>query len=75
MPHHGHFRELTDEDIKQMAREAEAENLQFHPPFRKPRGWHFRRVSILLGLLPLADMTLDEVVWHLSERMTLAAER
>jgi hypothetical protein len=63
------FRELTDDDIRQMAREAEAENLRLHPAHRKPRGWHYRRASIMLGLLPLEEITLEELVWHLSDAM------
>lgn len=69
---HQPFRELTDDDIRKMAREAEAENERLHPVHRKPKGWHYRRAAILLGTMPLSDMTLDEVVWHLTERMALA---
>lgn len=74
MSSHGPVRKVSEDDIKRMAREAESENLRLHPPLRKPCGWHLRRANILLGLVPLADLTLDEVVWHLTERVALASE-
>jgi hypothetical protein len=57
---------VTDEQIRQMAREAEAENLLLPPTDRKPRGYHYRRAAIRLGLMPLADMSADELAWQLA---------
>ncbi len=63
------LRELTDDDIKQMAREAEAENLLLPPRERLPRGTHYRRAAIRLGALPLREMTADEFAWLLAVRI------
>lgn len=63
---------VTDDQIRQMAREAEAENLRLDPAHRRPRGWHYRRAAIRLGVMPLADMTVDELAWRFQEAMTRA---
>lgn len=60
---------VTDADIRRMAREAEAENLTLPLAERKPRGWHFRRASLRLGTLPLAETSVDELAWLLAVRM------
>lgn len=66
------FRELTDDDIKRMAREAEALNARLEPHRRKPKGWHYRRAAILLGRVHIADMDAEEVAWHLREALARA---
>ncbi len=68
------FRELTDDDIRRMAREAEAENLRLDPAHRKPRGWHYRRAAIRLSLLPLTEMSVEEIVWQFEDAMSLARD-
>lgn len=62
-------RELTDEDIRQMAREAEIENLLLPPRERLARGTYYRRAAIRLGVLPLADTTAEELAWFLALRV------
>lgn len=56
---------VSDEQIKQMAREAERENGFLPPADRKSRGSHFRRAAVRLGVVPLADLTADELAWYL----------
>lgn len=63
------FRELTDEDIRQMAREAESLNDSLSLTKKKPRGFYYRRAAILLGVVPLKEMSVDEVAWYFAERM------
>jgi hypothetical protein len=63
------FKQLTDDDIRQMAREAEAENDRLQPTQRRPRGWHYRRASIRLNLIPLTELSVEEVAWQLQEAM------
>ncbi len=65
---------VSDADIRQMAREAEMENLLLPPTDRKPRGWHYRRASIILGTMPLPDMTVDEVAWRFTYAMVNSHE-
>ncbi len=66
---HDPFRELSDDDIRQMAREAEAENLLLAPADRQPRGWYFRRAAILMHTMPLADISEDELAWRFAFAM------
>jgi hypothetical protein len=63
---YGPVPQLSTEQIREMAREAERENLSLPPADRRPRGWHFRRAAIRLGLIPLPELTVDEVAWYLS---------
>lgn len=56
---------LSDEQIRQMAREAERENLMRPVASRLPRGFHYRRAAIRLGVVPLAELSADELAWYL----------
>lgn len=68
-----HLPLVTDEQIRAMAREAEAENLLLPRLEQKPRGWHFRRAAIRLGAMPLCEMTADELAWQFAVRIARAA--
>lgn len=54
---------VSDEQIRQMAREAERENLLLPARERVRRGAYYRRAAIRLGLVPLPDLTVDELAW------------
>ena len=66
------LRNLSDDDIRKMAREAEQENYRLDPPHRKPKGFHIRRASIKLNLIPLPELTLEELVWVFQEAIARA---
>jgi hypothetical protein len=60
---------VTDDDIKQMAREAERENSLLPPNDRRPKGWHLRRGAIRLGIVALPDLTVEELAWFLAVKI------
>jgi hypothetical protein len=65
------FKELTDSDIWEMARQAE--QVRLDPGHRKPNKWHLRREAIKLAMVPLPELSLDELVWHFREAAGRAA--
>ncbi len=66
--------ELTDADVRRMAREAEVENLLLPNGTRERRGYHFRRAAIRLGVMPLCDITEEELAWWLGVVQANAGE-
>jgi hypothetical protein len=61
---YGPIPHVTDDDIRRMAREAEAENRLLPALVRKKPGWYYRRAAVRLGLVPLAELTVDELAWR-----------
>lgn len=53
------FRELSDKDIEEMAKEAAIES---------------RYVSIRMGQIPLPELSVDELAWQLVEAMKRAVD-
>lgn len=59
-----HVPHVTDDDIRRMAREAEAENQLLPTNVRKRPGYYYRRAAVRLGVVPLREMTADELAWR-----------